>query len=848
MNILRAYRDGTKHPQLRIEQLEERANPSIPAAGLSPIGVTSAIFTDADGDSITVRVAGTAGLAVFTDGGGNPVDNGDDIAAVQITGASSDFTLTYTLNTDGAGADTVAMGNITSNRPILGVYSVARNNAGVLVGNFVLRSFIGPSLSINGSINADDVVGNVDGVGIDLASLAAGRAINIRDAFDADLIIRGVLGGSVNVGGSVGAAAAFTVRGNVLPTGVLASVGGSFAGTVEVFGAFAGIATIGGNATGAWDLHGVVQRTGRLLADRWADVTARTDWGGSISAVSGTAVIEVNRNVLSTAVFDGFTDVSLTVGGSVLAGATVLAGDDIVATVTKNTSGNWGAGISISLTTDRVVAESRLSGGNDVAVTAAHGVNGAHLNAANAANLNIAQGGLSNSIVTANGALNASIVGPVANSQLASEFDATVGVTGSVVGSVLGSGSFDLELTVSGSVTRTTLFSQESDVTATIGGGLVQSVVIGGDADDVRLTVNGNIDRTEIHGPSDVTVNVGGSLIRSRVMADESGGVTVNVGQDVIASTVTVIDSDLTMTVGRNVVSSKLTADDDITLTVGNDLSRSRVTSMDSDVRITVARDMVASVISATESNATVTVGRNMTASAVSADNDVQVSVTGNLSGLVSSPSSDVTLTVGGAMSGTAVAATNMVADLGSLNGTIASENLDLEVTGNVGARSQIQAVLIDDLNADTIGFKVGGSFAGTLSAGTLDSDEAGTSTLIGAGVLATGSINIRALGGTADENFAFNGNYLGSLNISGNIDVDLSFQGNLNRLTIGGSVGTTGAANVIFVGGRLTYLSSNSLFVPTLAGFDGNFRTGLAVVTGSLDTVGGFVKVVPIA
>ena len=203
---------------------------------------------------------------------------------------------------------------------------------------------------------------------------------------------------------------------------------------------------------------------------------------------------------------------------------------------------------------------------------------------------------------------------------------------------------------------------------------------------------------------------------------------------------------------------------------------------------------------------------------------------------------------MGGSFTGKAIADGDLIAKVGSLNASLTSgDTLDLLVAGNVSAASVIQTVSVDDLgDADDIGFRVGGTFAGKLTAIFFDSDEAdGVNDLVLGNVLSTARFNIGVFDGAADENYRFGGSFAGHLAIAQSIDVDLEFNGNVHTIVIGGTVGVT-QNSTITINGRLTYLSSNSLFVPTTPG-DGEFQDGAAVVTGNLITTG-FTKVIPLA
>ena len=95
-------------------------------------------------------------------------------------------------------------------------------------------------------------------------------------------------------------------------------------------------------------------------------------------------------------------------------------------------------------------------------------------------------------------------------------------------------------------------------------------------------------------------------------------------------------------------------------------------------------------------------------------------------------------------------------------------------------------------------------------------------------------------------EDFSFGGNFGGHLTIATSIDVNLNFAGNVHTIVIGGAVGVTSqAATTITIGGKLLFLSSNSLFNPTGLG-DGDFKDGAGNTTGKLVTAG-FTKVIPV-
>src|SRR5262249_21066105 len=147
---------------------------------------------------------------------------------------------------------------------------------------------------------------------------------------------------------------------------------------------------------------------------------------------------------------------------------------------------------------------------------------------------------------------------------------------------------------------------------------------------------------------------------------------------------------------------------------------------------------------------------------------------------------------------------------------------INLTVTGNVTSTARISAMNIDNLS-------IGGSFAGVLNTGNLNDNG----TLITGSVLASGRINSQNTLGNRGMQFGVAGtSFLGALNIGHDLTQNLTFGGNVNRVTIGGLV--KGAAQ-INVGGTLSFLSSGSLFSVTTPLLAGNFVDGAGVITGTL-------------
>jgi hypothetical protein len=888
------------------EILEDRIAPAtIPLLDLSG-GPTEALFGDADGDSVTVRIEGIAGKAEFKDADGGPVDNGDDIASVVITGSSSDFTLTYSFSASGGGANLVNMGDITANKILRGVFSIPFDATNALMR---LGSFVGPGFSVGGGLSADDAIGNADGIAIQVNSLGAGRSINIRNDFNGDLTILGPLGGTIDVGGSVGLESLWQVNKAVAQTAQIA-VGGTFNGGFEVHGAFAGDVNIGGDANGRWTFHNEVLKGARLEANDWLNIQAEKNWGGQLFAVAGNITMSVGRQILGTSIMSGEGRLELEVNGGVQPGAAFGFTDDITATVGGNLSGHWAGSQDVTIAVRGGVAGAVIASGNDLTLTVGKGVLKSQLRSDSDLILNVTSSVNSSRLLAASGII-AEISGNVVGSTLeGSSADISVSVGGNLIGSRLTDGSEHLTLNVDGNMVRSTVADLESDVQLTIGGSLTDSLVAAADdliatvarnvvrssfignqpvsadpTDDLSLTVGGDFTAsqltavgdislsvtgrstgsllvstngdvrmgagrdvafTRIEAASGVTLNVSGQLIESDITGDENDKVLVNVDQDVVGCTLNALDEGLTLNVGQNLIASDVNSSRDVLTVVGGSMSNSQVNS-GGDVSLSVTGNLTHSTIASPQSSVAASVGGNFLTSSVTSDEDIIVSVGGNMSGVVNSFDSSITLTVGGTMSGKAIAGGILFANIGQLTGSLSADSLDLIVQGNVAPGAQIEAGTVDDFNNDKIGFSVGGNFGGGLNAQRFDSDVVGGSTLVDGDVLKSARFNIDvSLGDTADEDFIFFGDFLGVLNIGGDIDVDLAFAGDVNQVIIGGFIGTTGLANAVTVAGKLKFLSTGSAFHETTPGKEGEFVNGAGNVTATVSAQGGFVTIVP--
>ena len=233
----------------------------------------NAVWTDPEGDIVTIRLEGTAGTATFVSdesvAANNRLDDGESIVSIDITGASPDFAISFSVDsttnvanpTDG----NVFLGAVQSDAEILGLYTVAdTTGGGTPVSQFELMAFSGPGFAMNGGLNVDDVSGPVvlDGW------VRWGRVINVRDDFDGDLVVNGNFNGTVNVGGDAGwDGGTWVINGNVGRSGFVGGVGGDFDANLVVRGDWAGMATIDGEVNGDW-AHPRQRLEGRQAAGR----------------------------------------------------------------------------------------------------------------------------------------------------------------------------------------------------------------------------------------------------------------------------------------------------------------------------------------------------------------------------------------------------------------------------------------------------------------------------------------------------------------------------------------------------------------------------------------------------
>jgi hypothetical protein len=231
----------------------------------------------------------------------------------------------------------------------------------------------------------------------------------------------------------------------------------------------------------------------------------------------------------------------------------------------------------------------------------------------------------------------------------------------------------------------------------------------------------------------------------------------------------------------------------------------------------------------------------------------VSLAIGGNWSGTAQSANSDIRVDVAGSvLKGSSFAGYNGLIDVGgNFDGSVTASDLRFFVRGNVSMASRITAQRVTDW-ADEGGpnFAIGGRLDGIVNVGVFDAAPNVTNvTILGNGAGTSARFNV---GRFETDTLVFNGNFRGNLRTLQDLVANLEFNGNVDRITLGGRVGSfqpgvTPLPVTISVAGRLLYLNSNSYFEATAPGKAGTFWNDSTKTssTGTL-TTGSYVTVVP--
>jgi hypothetical protein len=300
--------------------------------------------------------------------------------------------------------------------------------------------------------------------------------------------------------------------------------------------------------------------------------------------------------------------------------------------------------------------------------------------------------------------------------------------------------------------------------------------------------------------------------------------------------------------------SNAQTGSGNLTVNVTGNVTSSTFASTSDDVTVDVGGDFLKNKI-VTGDNVELTVGRDALDITVIADDDVTLDIGRNWRGVAQSASSDLRLDVGGSVlkgSSFSSGEDTLVEVAGNFDGSTTSRDLRFFVDGNVSKASRIIAQRVTDWTGSGPNFGIGGRFDGLLNVVDFDAfDGVQTVTLIGGGAGKSARFYV---GNFETDNLVFNGNFDGNLRVREDLRANLNFGGNVDRITIGGRVGSYDTGNTIdpvtaniVVAGRLLYLNTNSYFQALVPGVSGVFWNNSipSATTGSLIT-GRYVTVVP--
>ena len=869
------------------------------AATLAP---DNAVWTDPEGDIVTIRLEGTSGKAVFVSdesvAANNRLDDGESIVSIDITGASPDFAISFSVDsttnvanpTDGH----VFLGAVQSDAEILGLYTVADTTGGATpASQFELFAFGGPGFAMNGGLNVDDISGAVvlDGW------VRWGRVINARDDFGGNLVVNGNFNGTVNVGGDAGSdGGAWVISGNVGRSGFVGGVGGDFDANLVVRGDWAGMATIDGDVNGDWLIRGNAWKGGRLLAEGWEGVRVWSNFrsalaghedGDEITASIGGHLIQMGR-VTSAG------ELVLDVSGSVVNGALAASYESMTAAI----GGNLSQARMMSMSQATVdIAGSMLNGRLDayynVTVTIAGDMQDSKISCSGAT-LDVA-GEMTRSVLFAGySEITAHVGGDMQLSDmLYTGGDGTIDIAGDMLDSSILAGYGDLVVRVAGDVDPSLIVNGYSSLTAHIGGSVVDSVIaslyyeatiaiggdvirstlqgascltadIGGDvtgsflvspSSEVSAFIGGSMTDSRIDSASEVTASIGGDLVRSTVFGDESDvslfvsgdmvdswvgsgtySVTAVIGGDMVRSKIYAAEYGVDVTIGGQMTQSQVASYSTATLVVGGDMVDSSLYNVWYDQTLTVGGDMIRSDAVASTSGVTANIGGDFQDSSIFGSDDHSVVIGGSLGSSVISYDGDVTLTVGGeVLAGSAVtAAAELYGRLNVTSGTMMNGALnacymEVRIGGTVGGPATIQV-------AHTVSdFLVAGDFGGRLDVRDFSGDGAVT---VRGDVLQGAKFNAIE----SDMAFVFGGDFLGEFILCSGLEADLVGGGAFTSAVIAGPVEAG-----VFVDGALNFLSSGSLFDPTIPGVAGAFLDGMGTLTGYLVAGGGYTSVIPL-
>lgn len=882
----RGRRDGFRPA---IDQLESRRALAI-TTPLSIGGTTVGSFLDAPNgpgnvsDFVTVSIEGTRGTVIFN--GGSGVADGTNIQTIEIVDASPDFQLTFgaTIQTANAvpyGSDgVVQLGAITTANVIRGVNTVRGplTNVAPTTGvaspiGFTQTSAGSNTMTLEGDqtsifevndfVCATPLLSNTT---VGAPSFGTITAIS----FDSNTNLTTVVFDNTTAAGTT--AGALTLAETVQPSFVLTSfVGVNFSNRTLKDGGGIFVDTVVGAPTvyGGQTIPdlGILLSQG-LLAYSTIGIRDQLDAAvvlGTNASASADGRVLIESSTADSVIYVGAQTAKTSLNSKIelLGGAGPFAADVIFAS-TFNGVVNLGS---------RADGEFRfLRNVGPLAVLNAQGWDGVTVQGTFGGTLNstanegpeglslLVQRDLAGTArINSAGSVGLIVGGSILKgAQVSADSGTTFAVQGNVLGTIH-AGSTRMQGSVGGSLTGATLVSS-NDITLAVAGNVVSSTLAADD--EFSLAVAGSVRSSAItSGDTAVTFNVRGNVLNSRFEGGLSGVVGGNVTNSTFSAqgnTLQNQDPDITLAVGGAMTGSSVHAVSQVTVNVAGNVSKSRFMSTTSDVTVNVGGNLTDSSLISADDGVTLSVGRDaLNVQVVADDAASSLTIGRNFSGSVQSGSGNLFINVAGSVLNASSFTTGGDAAVdvgGNFDGSVAVRDLRYLVDGSVTKASRVVAKRVTEW-ADfggTANFGIGGKLNGIVNVGVFDAaSNVQTVTIVGGGAGQGSRFYVDRF---ETDTLVFNGNFNGNLRVLQDLVANLQFNGNVDRITVGGRIGSYASGNTIApmfasvnVTGRLLYMNSNSYFqaiVPGVSGIFWNDATGSAS-TGTL-TTGRYVTVVP--
>jgi hypothetical protein len=586
---------------------------------------------------------------------------------------------------------------------------------------------------------------------------------------------------------------------------------------------------------------------------------------------------------------------NITVAGAV-AGASIIAGNDLTFKSTGavvRSSVVAGQGILVGSQLLAGATSSEFLGGNGVDLGVTGSLRSTRFSGGEAnLELNIS-GSVFNSQFVAGGDAEITVGFTVSRSSVLSDGrlelsigrqpqGAVVGV-GDLISSLVGSKSTSAIVSIGGKVSGSQ-FTTGTDLVVTAGGDVEANVVQTGN----NLTFNAaaNVLRSRFVVGSDAAVTVGGQVASSSLLI--SNNLTATIGLSgapivlrkappagLIGSRIETSDGNSDVTVIGPVANTLFESGQDAALRVSDLVGLDAKTNQPKIVR---KASISANVVIATAGSASVQSSSLATAAArVTAGGSASIDVAGLYAGSIGA-AENVTLIAGsvalagdftvpvfgtypaapvpGAVPPSATSGTSTPPPP-ALPGVPGSGN-SVKIVARGGLRAGQDLVLLVDgkftsplvnVGGNVLDFQVGGALSSRIYVGGNfgSGDPAAAATVVGGVVSPITILHIGGDLGTIDSatQFVFAKGFAGRLEVGGDLRADLTFQGSVNRLEIGGSFDTTpgNAVADIVVQGRLQALAIASPFTRTST-TGGTFAGETGIIAGIVNASGGAISV----